>query len=71
VEEVNSEICVITLYRLRDVLDGGNMKWDSNPKHRQYNSLIFSICKEYGTQSQTVIYKMSNPMHKKYTENLF
>jgi hypothetical protein len=33
-EEVNSEISVITFYRLRDVLDCGNVKRDGNPKHR-------------------------------------
>jgi hypothetical protein len=69
VEEVNSEICVITFYRLRDVLDGGNVKWDSNSKHRQYNSLIFSICKRNITRLEE--YKPLNPRLQQYAENSF
>jgi hypothetical protein len=50
-EEVHSEIRVIAFYRLRYVLDGGNVKWDGNPKHRQYNSLVFSICQKKRPES--------------------
>jgi hypothetical protein len=50
-EEVHSEIRVIAFYRLRYVLDGGNVKWDGNPKHRQYNCFVFSICQKKRAES--------------------
>ena len=46
VEEVDSEVGIVSFYTLGNVLDHGNMEWYWQPIDRQNHSLIFSVWKD-------------------------
>ena len=46
--EVDSEVSVIALHRLRDVLDDCDVERDRNSENRQNNRLVFFVCNERG-----------------------
>lgn len=43
-EEIDTQVRVIALDRLRDVLDGRNVEWDRDAEHWHNNSFVFLVC---------------------------